>query len=356
MERKKVFVGLSGGVDSSVSAHLLQAQGYDVVGVFIKTWQPDFLVCNWERERIDAMRVAAHLGIPFLTCDAEEAYKTAVGEYMIREYLAGNTPNPDVMCNRYVKFGVFWEFAKAHGADFVATGHYAQVISNSGGVPELHRGIDANKDQSYFLWTLTADDLAHTLFPVGHMTKPEVRAYAAEHGLPVAEKKDSQGICFLGHVDIEEFLTHYVTLTEGAVLDADGKRIGTHRDALIYTLGQRHGFVIDAATANEIPYYVIAKDVVANTITVAHEPPQIQSGEAVTLEQVSWTGHGVVGDGQSLLAQFRYRQTPFSVTVTAGEGNTLVLAVSEGIERPARGQSCVFYREDGECLGGGVVK
>jgi tRNA-uridine 2-sulfurtransferase len=182
-----VFVGLSGGVDSSVAAKRLIEAGYNVVGVFIKVWHPDFLVCNWEQERLDAMRVAAKLGIPFLTCDAEAAYRDAVAHYFIESYRAGKTPNPDVMCNKEVKFGAFLEFAKAHGADYIATGHYAQHIGDT-----LVRGVDTGKDQSYFLWTLTPEQLAYTLLPVGDSQKETIRTEAAAAGLITAEKKDSQ--------------------------------------------------------------------------------------------------------------------------------------------------------------------
>ncbi|HMA78461.1 MAG TPA: tRNA 2-thiouridine(34) synthase MnmA, partial [Candidatus Paceibacterota bacterium] len=205
---KTVFVGLSGGVDSSVAAARLKKQGYRVVGVFIKVWHPDWLVCNWEQERLDAMRVAAHLEIPFLTCDAEQAYKDDVATYFIEEYRTGRTPNPDVMCNQQVKFGRFLEFARAQGADYIATGHYVQRVDTEAGI-ELHRGVDTGKDQSYFLWSLTANQLEQSLFPVGSSTKAEIRTEAETLQLPVAAKKDSQGICFLGQVDIPEFLSHY---------------------------------------------------------------------------------------------------------------------------------------------------
>src|SRR5690606_21910140 len=270
-KQQKVFVGLSGGVDSSVAALRLIKEGYEVVGVFIKVWQPDFLRCDWESERLDAMRVAASLGIPFLTCDAKEAYKKEVGEYFVNEYLAGRTPNPDVMCNRYVKFGAFWEFAKAHGADFIATGHYAQVVKTEDGF-ELRRGVDAKKDQTYFLWTLTEEDLSHTLFPIGDTPKDEVRSEAKAAGLPTATKKDSQGICFLGQVDIPEFLSHFTKLVKGEVRDTSGKVVGEHKGALLYTHGQRHGFTIFGET-NAAPSYVVAKDLESNTIIVDNEPP-----------------------------------------------------------------------------------
>ena len=209
--KKTVFVGVSGGVDSSVAAAKLLDQGYNVVGVFIRTWTPDFIDCTWREERRDAMRVCAHLNIPFLECDAEDAYKKGVADYMINEYRKGNTPNPDVMCNREVKFGVFWNFAKENGADYIATGHYAQNnfdIKNNNF--NLVKGVDPSKDQSYFLWTLTQDDLSHTLFPVGYLPKTEVRVLAKKYNLPTAVKKDSQGVCFLGPLDMKDFLKHYI--------------------------------------------------------------------------------------------------------------------------------------------------
>src|SRR3972149_2581934 len=203
MKKKMVFVGLSGGVDSSVTAALLKEQGYEVVGVFIKTWQPDFIECTWPEERRDAMRVAAHLDIPFLTFDLEKEYKKEVGDYMVSEYRAGRTPNPDVMCNKEIKFGAFLQKALAMGADFVATGHYAE-ISQIRNVFSLKKSPDPSKDQSYFLWTLTQEQLAHILFPIGHFKKTEVRKLAKKFALPVAEKKDSQGICFLGDIDLKD--------------------------------------------------------------------------------------------------------------------------------------------------------
>ncbi|MFA5827621.1 MAG: tRNA 2-thiouridine(34) synthase MnmA, partial [Candidatus Paceibacterota bacterium] len=332
IKNKTVFVGVSGGVDSSVSATLLKDQGYNVVGVFIRTWSPDFIEparpshsgrCTWKNERRDAMRVSAHLNIPFLECDAEKEYKKSVVDYMVEEYKKGNTPNPDVMCNREVKFGVFWEFAKSHGADFIATGHYTRVIKNSfreatgGGVPFLgtpkngvkelreklffmERGVDLSKDQSYFLWTLTQDDLSHTLFPVGHLNKTEVRKLAKKYNLPTAMKKDSQGVCFLGPLDMKDFLKHYIKTKKGDVIlarreggnekrparphdnsaslpyeswqGAGGKVIGNHDGAVFFTLGERHGFNITEKIEKDKPYYVIGKDVKKNTITVSTTP------------------------------------------------------------------------------------
>lgn len=265
-QNKTVFVGLSGGVDSSVSSLLLKKAGYKVVGVFIKTWHPDFIVCNEEEERLDAMRVAAFLDIPFLTLDLEEVYKTGVADYMISEYKKGRTPNPDVMCNREVKFGAFLKFALEKGADFVATGHYARNINNS-----LFRGKDMSKDQSYFLWTLTKKQLTNIIFPVGDLDKKEVRKIAEKNKLPVSMKKDSQGICFLGDIDLKDFLKHYIKSKKGKVVNEHGEEIGYHDGVLFYTLLERHGFTITKKTNNDARYYVVAKDIKNNILVVSNE-------------------------------------------------------------------------------------
>ena len=350
---KKVFVGMSGGVDSSVAAWRLKEQGYDVVGVFIKVWHPDFLVCNWEEERLDAMRVAAHLDIPFLTCDAEKDYRDEVAKYFISEYIAGRTPNPDVMCNRYVKFGVFMRFAKEKGADFIATGHYARRIDNTENKPFLYRGLDENKDQSYFLWSLTNEQLGYTLLPIGDTKKEIIRQEAEKAGLPTATKKDSQGVCFLGHIDIPEFISHYIDLKEGDVLDVDGNVIGKHKGAMVYTLGQRHGFVLNTQDQNREVYYVQAKDVVNNTIVVANERPELKMMEDLILHNIVLREEIKVGD--KLSAQTRYRQTPFSVEVKSMTDDEIVLKITEAsTEAVASGQSCVLYLDE-LCLGGGII-
>jgi len=341
--KKRIFVGLSGGVDSSVAAHTLLKEGHDVVGVFIKTWQPDFLECTWKEERLDAMRVAAHLGIPFLTFDAVDAYKRDVADYMIKEYAAGRTPNPDVMCNQHVKFGVFLQFAKEQGADAVATGHYARVTHDEEGY-HLLRGVDANKDQSYFLWTLTQEQLAHTLFPIGDMPKEEVRKVAERVGLPTAQKKDSQGICFLGAVDMEEFLGHYIDLKEGAVLNEKGEEVGRHNGALLYTYGQRHGFEITEKTTHRLPHFVVDKDIEKNTITVSEVPKEVRDA-VVSLDAVN----EIQPFEGEVVAQLRYRGERFSATV---QGTAVQFA--EDVPKPSAGQSCVLYKGE-ECLGGGIM-
>jgi tRNA-specific 2-thiouridylase len=351
---KKVFVGLSGGVDSSVAALRLMNQGYHVVGVFIKVWHPDWLVCNWEAERLDAMRVAAHLGIPFLTCDAEAAYRDEVATYFIDSYKAGLTPNPDVLCNEKVKFGAFLRFALEQGADYVATGHYAQKGNGEAGETELWRGIDEGKDQSYFLWSLSREQLAKVLFPVGDTNKIDLRAEATAANLPTAQKKDSQGVCFLGHIDIPEFLSHYINLVPGDVVDESGQVVGEHKGAFVYTLGQRHGFTLFHTTPDSKPQYVTKKDVERNTITVGDTTPTLHPGNTVTLKRVVWRDAIPPVVGQTVFAQFRYRQTPFALRITEVGSEELTLTTEQSIEHGASGQSCVLY-EGSRCIGGGMM-
>ncbi len=345
-----IFVGLSGGVDSSVAAKRLIDRGYNVIGVFIKTWQPDFITCNVETERLDAMRVAAHLNIPFLTFDAEEVYKRDVADYMISEYSLGRTPNPDVMCNRHVKFGAFLEFAKKHGASHVATGHYARILKNGDNFA-LYRGVDNEKDQSYFLWTLTKEQLETILLPIGDSTKAEIREEARKAGLPTSEKKDSQGVCFLGKIDMKDFLSHYIKSNPGTVVDEDGNIIGSHTGALYFTIGQRHGFIIHNADQKTPAYYVIQKNLDTNTLVVSSKPTS-SLGKNILLTDL--VNRGIHNDG-TYEAQYRYRQKPFSVKVSSVDAKHAILQVhDQDVGLPSVGQSCVFYRNDA-CLGGGII-
>lgn len=415
---KKVFVGLSGGVDSAVSAALLKQQGFDVTGVFIKAWSPPGFVCTWKEDRRSAMRAAAVLDILFLTLDLEKEYKQEVVDYMIREYREGKTPNPDVMCNKEIKFGHFLKFALANGADYVATGHYAKltknkkesfvlsgakdkeekvgsevaekVIEKSLAEPskardrglfertfssQLLEGKDKNKDQSYFLWTLTQDQLKHTLFPIGHLEKPEVRKLAHKFGLPQETRKDSQGLCFLGKIDMKEFLKEYLDVKKGDVLNENGEVIGEHDGAELYTLGERHGFSIFKQTGE--PMYVVSKDTEKNTITVAvkynfddknEAAPQKSSfsksprslaqgserliskdfsGSPKRIHSQNW----ILGEEPraEIECRLRYRQTKIKCRV---EGDNLFLPDGEVV---APGQSVVFYK--GEiCLGGAIIE
>lgn len=355
-QRKKVFVGLSGGVDSSVAALRLIKQGFDVYGVFIKVWQPDWLKCDWEQERLDAMRVAAKLDIPFLTCNAEKEYKDEVADYFISEYKAGRTPNPDVMCNKYVKFGAFLKFAEAHGADFVATGHYAQRLISKDSEPpkyELHRGVDSNKDQTYFLWTLNQKQLSKILLPVGDSTKSVIRQEAEKAELITAEKKDSQGVCFLGHIDIPEFLSHYCELTPGPVLNEAGEVIGEHEGALVYTDGQRHGFTINSTESDRTPHFVISRDLEKNVVVVSKNKPTIMPGKEINLHSLNL----LVNPEQVLdeiEIQTRYRQTPITAKVSHIQNDSMTLLPQVSTESVSAGQSCVLYKGN-NCLGGGII-
>lgn len=369
MKKKVVFVGLSGGVDSAVSAALLKKQGYDVVGVFIKTWHPDFLECNEEEERRDAMRVAAHLDIPFLPFDLEDVYKKEVGDYMIREYKMGRTPNPDVMCNKEVKFGAFLKKAISMGADYVATGHYTQIGEGnrnfSREYPASHRhrsknfyflrqGKDPAKDQSYFLWTLKQEQLSKILFPVGHLKKTEVRKLANKFKLPVALKKDSQGICFLGAVDLKEFLKHYIKEKKGKVVNEKGETIGWHNGVVFSTLGERHGFTITKKSPNDKPYYIVGKDVKKNILIVFQNTKNKYSTILTNyrIENVNWVSE-VPKENKIYTAQIRYHGEFLLCKVKILKKSKAEVIFDKPI-LVASGQSVVFYDKD-ICLGGGVV-
>ena len=341
--KKKVFVGMSGGVDSSVSALLLKQQGYDVTGVFIKVWQPDFIECTWKEDRLDAMRVAALLDIPFVTLDLEKEYKEGVIDYMIEEYRRGRTPNPDVMCNREVKFGAFYTWAKAHGADYIATGHYAEHDGIS-----LVKSKDENKDQTYFLWTLKKELFSSILFPVGAMEKSKVRDLAEKHTLPVSAKKDSQGLCFVGTIDIKTLLKQYIKEKKGSVLNEHGEVIGEHVGVMFFTIGERHGFTITKKVTDDTPYFVIAKDVEKNTLTVSHTVPQEEKNEVLSLEKTNWTV--TITPGAMYEARARYR-APLARVEIIDETHVRVL---EGEITKASGQSLVLYDKE-RCIGGGVL-
>ncbi len=324
---KRVWVGLSGGVDSAVSAALLKDAGAHVTGVFIKGWYPEGFACPWTLERRDAMRVAARLQIPFITLDASEEYKKGVIDYLVREYRLGRTPNPDVMCNREVKFGAFYRAARAGGADLIATGHYRS----------------GEKDQSYFLWAVPQEVFAYTLFPVGDKEKSEVRALARDFGLPVASKKDSQGVCFLGDLDITSFLRTVVTTAPGVARDETGVPVGKHEGVLLYTLGER----VSLQDARENgPWYVKSKDLEQNVLVVTRDKAQLRSRDALHLEETNWIGDPT----RATTVQLRYRGPYLSARV---EGDQVIL-LDESPELPAPGQSLVAYH-DRTLLGGGII-
>ncbi|MEK7121005.1 MAG: tRNA 2-thiouridine(34) synthase MnmA [Patescibacteria group bacterium] len=345
-KKEKIFVGLSGGVDSSVSAGLLKEGGYDVTGVFIKVWQPSFLECTWIEDRRDAMRVCAKLDIPFKTLDLEEEYKKEVAEYMINEYKAGRTPNPDVMCNKEIKFGAFMNKALSLGAHCIATGHYAKTDGE-----KLFVGADKNKDQSYFLWTLRKEKLAKIKFPIGDYQKSEVRKLAKKFGLPTSEKKDSQGLCFLGKLDIKDFLKHYLPEKTGNVLSDGGEVIGKHDGTYFYTLGQRHGFSTIKQKSSEKPLYIISKNIEKNTITVSENPIDERQTTSVKLHSINWIRRPELG--KEYKARVRYRQELKECRILEDEDGTFVQFDEKGIY--PSGQSVVVYDED-ECLGGGIIE
>ncbi|MBM3261271.1 tRNA 2-thiouridine(34) synthase MnmA [Candidatus Kaiserbacteria bacterium] len=359
-EKTKVFVGLSGGVDSGTSAAILKERGYDVAGVFIKIWQPEFIECTWREDRLDAMRIAAALDIPFREIDLSHEYKTEIVEHMVRDYERGITPNPDVLCNEKIKFGHFAQWAFAHGADLIATGHYARVepavISQtyhhgdkSDLSPQLMRGVDPLKDQSYFLCRVRTEELARTLFPIGDLSKSEVRKRAQACGLPVAHKPDSQGLCFVGDVSMRDFLARYITLKEGDVIDTDGNKIGTHDGAALYTIGQRHGFRVSGHT--EGAQYVIATSIKDNTVTVSLDRSLGEVRE-IMLEDMHWIGE-TPQLPLSTLAQSRHREAPFPVSLRQADDGMRVQFDAPHLV--SSGQSLVLYDDD-RVFGAGVIR
>ena len=350
---KKVFLGMSGGVDSSVSALLLKEAGFDVTGVFLKVWQPDFMECNWKEDRRDAMRVAAQIGIPFITINAEKEYKEGVVDYMVNEYKVGRTPNPDVMCNNTVKFGLFYKKAMEMGADYIATGHYADT-KKVDDEKFLYQAKDTEKDQTYFLWNISREALQKTLFPIGPYHKKEIRNIAQKKGLFTGEKKDSQGLCFIGKVSMKDFLSHFLKLEKGDVLNTGGQVIGMHDGALLYTVGQRHGFTITEKTPDDKPYYVAEKNVDDNTIVVsfADTTEKDFTADKIALSQVNWLADVV--DGDQVWVRIRYRQPLFKAKLCMSEDSVMV-QFEDSQKNIAVGQSCVIYKNS-VCLGGGIIE
>jgi tRNA-specific 2-thiouridylase len=365
---KKIFVGLSGGVDSAVSVALLKKAGFNVSGVFIKVWQPNIKItggCTWREDRLDAMRVCAKLDIPFYTLDLEKEYKKNVVDYMLAEYKAGRTPNPDVMCNKHIKFSGFFNWAMKKGADYVATGHYARVKTQKSKNKieyQMLAGVDKNKDQSYFLWTLTQKQLSQTLFPVGDLEKPEVRKLAKKFDLDNATKKDSQGVCFIGKVEMTDFLKKYIKPKKGKILNEKGEIIGNHDGIYYYTLGQRHGLEIIKKTADEKRYFIVKKDFKNNTLTVSNNPIREEeiSNQEIKLKNVNWISSRAPDLKKEYSARIRYRQ-PLEKCHLDYQGKTLVVKFKNPQKAPTPGQSVVIYDtrplngSDKVCLGGGII-
>lgn len=348
---------MSGGVDSSLTAALLKEQGYDVTGVYMKNWTQDLpgMICPWADDLSDAKRVAVQLDIPFLVFDFEKEYKQKVVDYMIAEYQAGRTPNPDIMCNQEVKFRLFLDASLEQGAEMIATGHYARVEHTAPGVGRLKIAQDSNKDQTYFLYRVTEKALSHTLFPLGEFTKAKVRQMAADRGLSTAGKKDSQGICFVGKVGIRDFLSQYVTTEPGKIIDKKTNAVVGHHDgAIFYTFGQRHGLNVGGG----LPYYVVGKDMRKNEVYVTTNlnDESLWRHEA-NLQDLHWINEPPVSAEKTEAAvsvRLRYRAPLIEATLRRSDDTLVDLMLSQPERAITPGQSAVIYSGD-YVLGGGVV-
>lgn len=384
-KQKKVFCAMSGGVDSSVAALLLKQKGHNVTGVYMKGWS---LTGCTEEDARDARRVAGVLNIPFYVFNFENEFKKEVVDYMVSEYAAGRTPNPDVMCNREIKFGLFLKKALTLGANYIATGHYVQLAqrvlrstrsatqrvdlarprlalrlrrnparSAVDGLAEetrfaLSQAKDFNKDQSYFLWTLNQDQLKHCLFPIGEYTKPRVRAIAKKYNLPTAEKPDSQGVCFVGEIDVAEFLKSKLGKNPGPILTLTGKKVGIHDGLSFYTIGQRRGI---GSTGGGTPYYVVSKDAAKNALIVAEAENEALFSKELIVRDVNWISGKALKLPLQCLARIRYRQ-PLQKCKLLNVNRYTLKSVFELPQRAITpGQSAVFYAKDGIMLGGGVI-
>ena len=389
MKKKRVIVGLSGGVDSSVAAHLLIQQDYEVIGLFMKNWHDESVTlsneCPWLEDSNDAMLVAEKLGIPFQTVDLSAEYKDRIVDYMFDEYAAGRTPNPDVLCNREIKFDVFLKIALSLGADYVATGHYCQketLSTENGSVYRLMSGADGNKDQSYFLCQLTQEQLAKTLFPIGHLQKAEVREIARKLNLVTAEKKDSQGLCFIGKVSLPDFLQQQLQPKTGNIIEipedfyasrapaqsliaqsqkttyqtGDGKIVGTHQGAHFFTIGQRKGLAVGGTPE---PLFVIDTDVTKNVVYVGQgkdHPGLYRKALKVKTDEVHWVREDlrhIEGAEIKVLTRIRYRQ-PLQKARLILQADGLYVQFDQLQSAITSGQFVAWY-EDEELLGSGVI-
>lgn len=348
---KKVYVGMSGGVDSSVTAAMLLQQGYDVTGVYMKNWSQDLpgMVCPWKQDYQDAKRVAVQLGIPFKMYDFQTEYRQKVVDYMIAEYQAGRTPNPDIMCNQEVKFKLFLDVCLADGADMIATGHYARVTAAG----ELKTAANIDKDQTYFLYRVTEDALKHSLMPIGDFaTKAEVREKAKELGLATADKKDSQGICFVGKVGIKDFLLHELgEQPHGRIVDQNGATVGEHDGALFYTIGQRHGLQVGGG----LPFYAVGKDMAKNEVYVTTDLADERLWHRnLRLTDLHWINQAPEQD-KAYQVRTRYRAELVDCTLAFAEDTkTCTVQLAEDIRAITSGQSAVIYDGD-RVVGGGIV-
>ncbi|WP_062198822.1 tRNA 2-thiouridine(34) synthase MnmA [Massilibacterium senegalense] len=352
-EETRVVIGMSGGVDSSVAALLLKQQGYDVIGIFMKNWDDtdESGICTATEDYEDVIRVCNQIGIPYYAVNFEKEYWDKVFTYFLEEYKAGRTPNPDVMCNKEIKFKAFLDHALALGADFVATGHYARVEFQDGEYKML-RGRDENKDQTYFLNQLNQQQLSKTMFPIGHLEKKQVREIALQYDLATAKKKDSTGICFIGERNFKQFLSEYLPAKKGNMQTLQGEIKGEHDGLMYYTIGQRHGLGIGG---DGDPWFVVGKNVKENILYIEqgfhHEALY---SESLRANKVSFTSEKLKPTTFTCTAKFRYRQPDREVTVHLEKNDTVWVEFKEPQRAITKGQSVVFYDGD-ECLGGGTI-
>ncbi|MCM1259974.1 MAG: tRNA 2-thiouridine(34) synthase MnmA [Prevotella sp.] len=361
-QKPKIMVGLSGGVDSSVALIRLKEQGYDVEAMFMRNWDsavnndilgnPDLMedVCPQEKDYQDAQKVAEQLGIKLHRVDFIEEYWNAVFAYFLEEYKKNRTPNPDILCNKEIKFKSFLDKAKALGADYIAMGHYARVLHQDG-KHYLLRGVDANKDQSYFLSQLTSEQLAQAFFPIGDMVKPDVRALAKAYDLVVADKKDSTGVCFIGERNFKEFLMNYIPANPGDIVSTDGKVLGQHDGVMYYTIGQRRGLHIGGPGE---AWFVCGKDTKKNQLIVGQgSDTELLYANRAILTNVNII-NGTLEEGMHITAKFRYRQPDEGITIHLLANGSVEVRCDRPVKAITPGQACVFY--DGEyCLGGGTI-
>lgn len=356
--KPKVVIGMSGGVDSSVAALLLKEQGYEVIGLFMKNWDDtdETGFCTATEDYKDVALVAEQIGIPYYSVNFEKEYWNRVFEYFLSEYRAGRTPNPDVMCNKEIKFKAFLDFAMELGADYIAMGHYARVKRDEDGTVHLYRGIDANKDQTYFLNQLSQDQLKKVLFPIGELKKSDVRKIAEDNNLATAKKKDSTGICFIGERNFNEFLSEYLPNKPGKMVTLDGKVMGEHAGLMYYTIGQRHGLGIGGGGELDEPWFVIGKDLKTQTLYVGQgfHHPQLYA-DYLEASDVHFTHSINRGRTFKCTVKTRYRQEDVPASVELDSTGTKARVIfDEPMRAVTPGQAVVFYDGD-ECLGGGII-
>lgn len=355
----RVVVGMSGGVDSSVTAYLLKQQGYDVVGVFMKNWDDtdENGVCTATEDYKDVAKVASEIGIPYYSVNFEKEYWDRVFTYFLNEYKKGRTPDPDVICNKEIKFRAFLDYALDLGADYIATGHYARLQRDEDGHNHLLRGSDDNKDQTYFLSQLSAEQLDRVMFPLGDMPKPKVREIAKEAGLATAEKKDSMGICFIGEKNFKSFLSNYLPATPGKMMTFDGEVKGNHDGLMYYTIGQRKGLGIGGDGKDNRPWFVVGKDLSKNILYVGkgYENKHLYA-DYLEASDIFWINDiADCGNDFRCTAQFRYRQKDVGVTVYLNDdGKSLRVDFDDPARAVTPGQAVVFYDGD-ECLGSAII-